>query len=74
MSAASGQPSTVPPRFQPLHERITAAMTRLGVPGVGLGILDGGAEHVAGFGVTNVDHPRQLRATRSSRSARSPRR
>lgn len=47
----------VPPRLQPLHAQIAEQMVRLRVPGVGLGILEDGAEHVAGFGVTNVDHP-----------------
>ncbi|HEU5316485.1 MAG TPA: serine hydrolase domain-containing protein [Chloroflexota bacterium] len=33
------------------------AMARLGVPGVGVGILHGDQEYAAGFGVTNVRHP-----------------
>ncbi len=45
------------PVFQPLHERITEAMERLHVPGVAVGIIHDGAEHVAAFGVTNVDYP-----------------
>jgi len=45
------------PAFQPLHERITEAMERLHVPGVAAGIIHDGAEHVAAFGVTNVDYP-----------------
>ncbi len=45
------------PAFQPLHERITEAMERLHVPGVVVGVIHDGAEHVAAFGVTNVDYP-----------------
>ncbi len=45
------------PAFQPLHERITEAMERLHVPGVAAGVIHDGAEHVAAFGVTNVDYP-----------------
>ena len=36
---------------------VEAAMARLGVPGVGIGILRGDEEYAAGFGVTNVNHP-----------------
>jgi CubicO group peptidase (beta-lactamase class C family) len=45
------------PRFRGLCEQVVAAMRRLQVPGVAVGVVDGDAEHVAGFGVTNVDHP-----------------
>ncbi len=43
--------------FRLLGDRITEAMDRLHVPGVAVGVLHAGTEHVAGFGVTNVDHP-----------------
>jgi CubicO group peptidase (beta-lactamase class C family) len=43
--------------FTPLEEQVLAAMERLHVPGVAVGILHGRAEYRAGFGVTNVDHP-----------------
>jgi CubicO group peptidase (beta-lactamase class C family) len=43
--------------LRPLAERVTEAMARLRVPGVAVGLLLDGAEHTAGFGVTNVDHP-----------------
>jgi len=43
--------------FQPLHDRTVEAMERCRVPGVVAGIIHDGKEHVAGFGVTNVDHP-----------------
>lgn len=55
--AATAQPATVDADFEPLHEQIVAAMQRLKVPGVALGILYEGKEHTAGFGVTNVNHP-----------------
>jgi CubicO group peptidase (beta-lactamase class C family) len=45
------------PDFTPLEEQVLAAMERLHVPGVAVGILHGRAEYHAGFGVTNVDHP-----------------
>jgi CubicO group peptidase (beta-lactamase class C family) len=32
----------------------------LGVPGVAVGVLDGGEETVAGFGVTSVEHPLEV--------------
>jgi CubicO group peptidase (beta-lactamase class C family) len=45
------------PDFKPLEEQVMAAMERLHVPGVAVGISHGRAEYSAGFGVTNVDHP-----------------
>jgi CubicO group peptidase (beta-lactamase class C family) len=42
---------------QALAAQVTEAMTRLRVPGVAVGVLHQGQETVAGFGVTNVDHP-----------------
>lgn len=43
--------------FEQLCERVEAARQRLGIPGVAVGVLHGGEERVAGFGVTNVEHP-----------------
>ena len=40
-----------------LGEQVMEAMEPLHVPGVAVGILHDGQEHVAGFGVTNVEHP-----------------
>ncbi len=62
LSTATTTPSAVDPIFEPLHERIKAAMQRLNVPGVAVGILHDGKEHTAGFGVTNVDHPSPVSA------------
>lgn len=45
------------PHSRLLGEQVTEAMDRLHVPGVAVGILHEGREYVAGFGVTNVDHP-----------------
>lgn len=42
--------------FRLLCEQVVGAMERYHVPGVAVGIIHDGAEHVAGFGVTNVDH------------------
>lgn len=43
--------------FAALGERITAAMERLRVPGVAVGVLFEGNEYVAGYGITSVDNP-----------------
>jgi CubicO group peptidase (beta-lactamase class C family) len=43
--------------FKALDERIEAAMKRLRVPGVAVGVYWQGREHLRGFGVTNVAHP-----------------
>lgn len=40
-----------------LEAFVTARMAELQVPGVAVGIVAGGAEYAAGFGVTNLDHP-----------------
>jgi CubicO group peptidase (beta-lactamase class C family) len=44
-------------RFRRVCETIVQHMRRLHVPGVAIGIADGGAEHTAGFGVTSIEHP-----------------
>ena len=36
---------------------IEAEMARLHIPGVAFGILDGGEQHSACFGVTNLENP-----------------
>lgn len=41
----------------PLTAKVVEAMDRLQVPGVALGLLLDGQEHLAGLGVTNVEHP-----------------
>lgn len=43
--------------LRPLADRVVAAMARLHVPGVAVGLLHEGEEHAAGFGVTSVEHP-----------------
>jgi CubicO group peptidase (beta-lactamase class C family) len=45
------------PMFRQLCREVVATMERLHVPGVAVGLIDGDAEHVAGFGVTNIHHP-----------------
>ncbi len=40
-----------------LHDVIRESMDQLHVPGVALGIMVDGEDHVAAFGVTNVNHP-----------------
>jgi CubicO group peptidase (beta-lactamase class C family) len=57
MSHETAPPVTTDPKFKGLCEQIIAAMQRIQVPGVAVGIVDGDAEHIAGFGVTSVDHP-----------------
>ncbi len=49
-------------RFEAVKKVARDGMQRLGVPGVAFGVLDGDTEHVAGFGVTNVDHPLEVTA------------
>jgi CubicO group peptidase (beta-lactamase class C family) len=45
------------PMFRQLCREVVATMEPLHVPGVAVGLIDGDAEHVAGFGVTNIHHP-----------------
>jgi CubicO group peptidase (beta-lactamase class C family) len=61
-TAQSTVDPTVDPTFEPLREQISAAMRRLGVPGVAVGVLHEGKEHTASFGVANVDHPSPVSA------------
>jgi CubicO group peptidase (beta-lactamase class C family) len=57
MNAIGVQHENSDPDFQQLCEVVVAAMKRLQVPGVAVGILHDGREFMAGFGVTNVEHP-----------------
>jgi CubicO group peptidase (beta-lactamase class C family) len=57
MSDEARLQSIADPRFRELCRELVATMQRLGVPGAAVGVIDGDAEHIAGFGVTNVDHP-----------------
>ncbi len=57
MSQNAALAKTADPKFKGLCEQIVAAMERIQVPGVAVGLADGDAGHVAGFGVTSVDHP-----------------
>jgi CubicO group peptidase (beta-lactamase class C family) len=57
MSHETAPQETADPKFKGLCEQIVAAMQRIQVPGVAVGVVDGDAEHIAGFGVTSVDHP-----------------
>ena len=43
--------------FRQLGERVLAAMERLKIPGVAVGLLRDGEEQTAGFGITNVEAP-----------------
>src|SRR4051794_24833074 len=45
------------PDFRQLGEFVVATMERLRVPGVAVGVLHDGVEHVAGFGITSVEAP-----------------
>jgi CubicO group peptidase (beta-lactamase class C family) len=45
-----------------LQQRIEDAQQRLGVPGVGLGIVYGGREFTAGFGITSTENPLPVNA------------
>jgi CubicO group peptidase (beta-lactamase class C family) len=48
------------PRFQSLCSRVVTLMEHLKVPGVSIGVWHAGEEHVAGFGVTHIDHPQPV--------------
>ena len=48
--------------FRELDDRIETAMQRYKVPGVAVGVWWQGREHLRGFGVTNVEHPRPVDA------------
>src|SRR5262245_60885407 len=43
--------------FAELDAYLTQRMADLKIPGVAVGVIAGGREHTAGFGVTSVDHP-----------------
>ncbi len=43
--------------FKLLDQQVQAAMERLGVPGVSIGLVYGDKEYVAGYGVTSVENP-----------------
>jgi CubicO group peptidase (beta-lactamase class C family) len=49
----ASQPATID-KTQELHDTVTAAMEQHRMPGVAVGILHDGEEHVAGFGVGSV--------------------
>lgn len=49
--------TTMDADFRLLCQRVEAAMTHFQVPGVAIGLVHDGREEVAGFGVTNVNHP-----------------
>jgi CubicO group peptidase (beta-lactamase class C family) len=59
-SMPSPSPATDDPDFALLSKQVQAAMQRYGVPGVAVGVLAQGREHLAGFGVTNVESPRPV--------------
>jgi CubicO group peptidase (beta-lactamase class C family) len=50
------------PKFRALCETVVSEMERLHVPGVAVGAYDEGQEQIAGFGVTNIDHPLPVNA------------
>lgn len=45
------------PHFEALTQVVVAAMRRLGVPGVAVGIYVNGQNYMGGFGVTSVENP-----------------
>ena len=58
------QPIFAPPpadgRFEELSRRVTQKMAEHHIPGVGFGVVKDGQRHVSGFGVTNVEDPREV--------------
>jgi CubicO group peptidase (beta-lactamase class C family) len=59
---AGAQPPRVDPRFDALAKVVEAKMAQYRVPGVAIGILDGGAATIRGLGVTSVDDPQPVTA------------
>src|SRR5437016_1786184 len=49
--------SETDPRFQRVCDTVVQEMDRLPVPGLAVGVLYGGEEQIAGFGVTSVENP-----------------
>src|SRR5215217_2564606 len=45
------------PKFKKIAQKIVSEMKRLQVPGVAIGIWQGGEEYAEGFGVTSLEHP-----------------
>jgi CubicO group peptidase (beta-lactamase class C family) len=56
----AGQPPAADARFDALASLTEAKMREYGVPGVALGIVNGGAVTVRGFGVTSVEFPQPI--------------
>ena len=44
-------------KFKKIAQKIVSEMKRLQVPGVAIGIWQGGEEYAEGFGVTSLEHP-----------------
>ncbi|MEA2575891.1 MAG: hypothetical protein QOH93_3189 [Chloroflexia bacterium] len=55
--AVSDLESIEGPDFRALGEVILESMERFSVPGVAVGVIQGGEEHVASFGVTSITNP-----------------
>jgi CubicO group peptidase (beta-lactamase class C family) len=57
MDHAAQHNNIADPKFRDLSAEVEKEMERLHVPGVALGTMYEGQEYIAGFGVTNIDHP-----------------
>ncbi len=57
MSEQGHEAATTDADFRALCDDVQAAMARLGVPGVAVGVLRDGVVQTAGFGITNVEAP-----------------
>ena len=62
-------PPDASPQFRAVAEKVRALMVTNKVPGASLGILSGGKEEYAAFGVANVETKLAVADERSSRSA-----
>ena len=60
-SSAQPQPP-VDPRFEAIETITETKMREYRIPGVAVGILEGGNVTTRGFGVTNIEDPRQVNA------------
>src|SRR5262249_20274256 len=58
--------------FRELDAKIEAAMAQYHIPGVAVGVLYQGREHVRGYGVANVDYPQPVDGDTLFRIASTP--
>ena len=60
VAGPAGQPPAADARFDALASLTEAKMREYGVPGVAVGVVNGGAVTMRGFGVTSVEFPQPI--------------